>query len=146
MKRNNISTGNCGEYFVAAELERRGFSVAVPMSNTELFDILAFDRKTHKQWAIQVKTTSSKKNKWILNKKSEKISNDNIIYVFVKLNELETPQYFVVPSADVAKQVYETHRKWLNLPRKDGEPHKDNNMRNFEDPSNKYLNNWNAFL
>lgn len=30
MKKNNVSTGNCGEYFVAAELERRGFSVAVP--------------------------------------------------------------------------------------------------------------------
>ena len=28
----NVSTGNAGEYFVAGELERHGFTVAVPMS------------------------------------------------------------------------------------------------------------------
>lgn len=39
---NNDNTGNSGEYFVAGELERRGFTVAVPMSNVEIFDILAF--------------------------------------------------------------------------------------------------------
>ena len=27
----NVHTGNSGEYFVAGELERRGFTVAVPM-------------------------------------------------------------------------------------------------------------------
>ena len=37
---NNVSTGNAGEYFVAGELERRGFTCAVPMSNTKDFDIL----------------------------------------------------------------------------------------------------------
>lgn len=31
--KNNVNIGNSGEYFVAAELERRGFIVAVPMSN-----------------------------------------------------------------------------------------------------------------
>ncbi len=49
---SNISTGNCGEYFVAAELERRGFTAAVPMSNTKDFDILAINRETNKQIAI----------------------------------------------------------------------------------------------
>lgn len=34
---NNVNTGNAGEYFVAGELERRGFIVAVPMSNVENF-------------------------------------------------------------------------------------------------------------
>ena len=34
MKENTVSIGNSGEYFVAAELERRGFTAAVPMSNT----------------------------------------------------------------------------------------------------------------
>lgn len=39
MENTRINIGNCGEYFVAAELERRGFTVAVPMSNTPSFDI-----------------------------------------------------------------------------------------------------------
>ena len=32
---NKISIGNAGEYFVAGELERRGFTVALPMSNVK---------------------------------------------------------------------------------------------------------------
>ncbi len=52
MNENNVSIGNCGEYLVAAELERRGFTAAVPMSNTEAFDILAIHRETKKQIAI----------------------------------------------------------------------------------------------
>ena len=57
---NNISTGNAGEYFVAGELERHGFTVAVPMSNVKDFDILAINRETYDQFAIQVKTTGYK--------------------------------------------------------------------------------------
>lgn len=41
--KDNVSTGNAGEYFVAGELERRGFTVAVPMSNVRDFDILAIE-------------------------------------------------------------------------------------------------------
>ena len=36
---------------------------------------------------------------------------DRIIYVFVKLNGLEQPQYHIVPSADVAKSVKIVYRK-----------------------------------
>lgn len=45
----NVNIGNSGEHFVAGELEHRGFTVAVPMSNVKDFDILAIDRETHKQ-------------------------------------------------------------------------------------------------
>lgn len=83
--RNNISIGNSGEYFVAGELERHGFTVAVPMSNTKDFDILAISRETNNQYAIQVKSTSYKQKKWALDKKNESIVGDNIIYFFVIL-------------------------------------------------------------
>ena len=69
--KNNISIGNSGEYFVAGELERRGFTVALPMSNTKDFDILAINREdADKQYAIQVKTTSYKKKGWTLSVKN----------------------------------------------------------------------------
>lgn len=45
---NNVNIGNSGEYFVAGELERRGFGVAVPMSNTKEFDILTINMKNKK--------------------------------------------------------------------------------------------------
>ena len=40
----NVNIGNSGEYFVAGELERRGYTVAVPMSNVKDFDLLAIER------------------------------------------------------------------------------------------------------
>lgn len=40
LKISNVNIGNSGEYYVAAELERRCFVVAVPMSNVDNFDIL----------------------------------------------------------------------------------------------------------
>ena len=52
----NVNIGNAGEYFVAGELERRGFTVAVPISNVKDFDLLAINRTTFEQFAIQVKT------------------------------------------------------------------------------------------
>lgn len=139
---NNISTGNCGEYFVAAELERRGFTAAVPMSNTKDFDILAINRETNKQIAIQVKTTKFKQKSWTLNEKNENIIDDNVFYFFVALNELENPEYHIVPSSIVAKTIKESHQKWLDTPGRNGQKHNDNAMRKFEDIDNKYLNNW----
>lgn len=140
--KNNISTGNAGEYFVAGELERHGFTVAVPMSNTKDFDILAIDRETYKQFAIQVKTTGYKQKVWTLSAKNEDLVGDSIIYFFVSLNELDVPEYHIVPSSIVAKTVRESHQEWLNTPGKKGQKHNDNSMRKFSDLDNKYLNNW----
>lgn len=142
INKNSVSVGNAGEYFVAGELERHGFSVAVPMSNTELFDILAFNRNTMKQYAIQVKTTYSSKKEWVLSVKNETINKENIFYVFVCMNNLETPEYHIVPSAVVSYEITQSHKNWLNTPSKNGKSHKDNPMRKFSDYENKYLNKW----
>ena len=146
MAKNNISTGNAGEYFVAGELERHGFTVAVPMSNTQDFDILAINRETFKQFAIQVKTTSYKQKEWSLGPKSETLEGDNIIYFFVSLNELDTPEYHIIPSKIVAKEVREGHQKWLNTPGKNGQPHNDNTIRKYSDKDDKYLDNWECLM
>ena len=139
---NNISTGNSGEYFVAGELERRGFTCAVPMSNTKDFDILAINRDTFNQYAIQVKTTAFKQKDWALNKKNEDLIGENIIYIFVSLNELEQPEYHIVSSAIVAETIKVSHQEWLNTPGRNGQKHNDNPMRRFTDKEDKYLNRW----
>ena len=56
------------------------------MSNTKDFDILAINRATYKQIAIQVKTTQYKQKKWVLNKKSENLFAPHIKYILVTLN------------------------------------------------------------
>ena len=139
---SNVNIGNSGEYFVAGELERRGFTVAVPMSNVKDFDLLAIERNTHKQIAIQVKTTGYKQKKWTLSKKNELLAGDNIFYVFVSLNELDTPEYHIVPSRIVANTIKEYHRNWLNTPGKKGQQRNDTNIRIFLDSEDTFLDKW----
>lgn len=142
---NNVNVGNSGEYFVAGELERRGFGVAVPMSNTKEFDILTINMKNKKQYAVQVKTTTKNKKKWILKRENEHLIGDNIIYVFVYLNNLSAPKYYIVPSKIVAETIIINHQVWLNSLGRNGKPHKDSNMRKFEIYDDKFLNNWDLF-
>lgn len=140
--KNHVSIGNSGEYFVAGELERHGFTVAVPMSNVKDFDILAIDRRTYKQFAIQVKTTGYKSKDWTLSVKNEDIIGDNIFYIFVSLNELDSPEYHIVPSHIVANTIKDSHQNWLKTLGKNGQKHNDNPMRKFNDKNDTYLNNW----
>ena len=137
-----ISIGNAGEYFVAGELERRGYTVALPMSNVKDFDVLAIDRETYVQFAIQVKTARYRKKHWILTKKCEELRGKNIFYVFVSLNELDTPEYHIVPSKVVADTVKASHQKWLDTPGKRGQRHNDSSIRTFEDEDCMYLGRW----
>lgn len=142
LKKNTVSIGNTGEYFVAAELERHGFTAAVTMSNVKDFDILAIDRQTLKQYAIQVKTTAYKQKKWTLSQKSETLVSENIIYFFVALNEMEIPEYHIVPSSVVAETIRTDHQAWLNTPGRMGQKHSDTTIRKFSDLSDQYLNRW----
>lgn len=138
----NVNIGNSGEYFVAGELERRGYTVAVPMSNVKDFDLLAIERDTHKQIAIQVKTTGYKQKKWTLSKKNESLIGDNIFYVFVALNELDTPEYHIVPSRIVANTIRKSHQNWLDTPGKKGQQHNNTNIRVFLDSDDSFLDKW----
>ena len=124
------SIGNSGEYFVAAELERRGFTVAVPMSNTKDFDILAINRETNRQVALQVKTNRGKGKYWLLNKKSEELKSDNIYYVLLCLNELEQPEYYIVESELIADSMQKGYQQWLQEEGKKEKRH-ETTMRKF---------------
>lgn len=87
------STGLSGEYFVAAELLRRGYSVGITMGNAKAIDILA--EKNGKNYIIQVKAIYKKKNVgWPIMK--NKVNLDHF-YVFVNLNGdlLIEPDYYI---------------------------------------------------
>ncbi|MFU2433125.1 MAG: hypothetical protein ACM678_04615, partial [Clostridiales bacterium] len=51
--KTNVLTGSAGEYFVAAELSRRGVVAALTMSGTDAFDILAVN-KAGRSYSIQI--------------------------------------------------------------------------------------------
>jgi hypothetical protein len=136
-------SGVAGEYFVAAELSRRGYIATLTLKNTKGIDILVSDVNAKKSIAIQVKTNQGSRKSWVLTKKSEELSSANLFYVFVNLKgENQFPDFHIVPSAIVASTITSGHQAWLNTPAKSGKPHNDNNMRMFGDPSDDYLDRW----
>lgn len=139
---NKISIGNCGEYFVAGELERRGYTVALPLSNVKDFDLLAICKETNRQIAVQIKTTENNKKRWVLSKKCETLIDKNIYYILVRLDGTNIPSYHIVPSEVLANEIRTGHKRWLAELGKNGKIHRDNNMRVFMDENERFLNRW----
>lgn len=140
---SKILSGVAGEYFVAAELSRRGYIASITLKNTRGVDLLAANATATKSTTIQVKTNQGRKKKWILDHKAETDIADNLVYVFVNLKGLkELPDYHIVPSALVAEYCKRTHAEWLAKPGRKGQLHNDGKIRNFDDHSETYLSRW----
>ena len=141
-KRSTIQTGVAGEYFVAAELSRRGYVASLTLRNTRGIDILASNPDATKTVGIQVKTSQNARATWILNKKAETDIAENLFFVFVRLPTEGLPDFYVVPRKEVAKDVGESHRKWLATPGRGGRKHVDSDMRKFTDFDGIYRDRW----
>jgi len=135
--------GIAGAHFVAGELSRKGYISTLTSRNTEGIDILASNKDGSKTIAIQVKTTAGKSNPrdWILSEKIEKMSSKNLVYVFVNLKS-QIPEFFIVPSKDVAKYAKTDYDIWIKSPNKKGGKHHHTTIRMFRDRDGKYLNRW----
>jgi hypothetical protein len=142
-KISPILAGVSGEYFVAAELSRRGYICSVTLKNTKGIDILVCNEDATKTLGVQVKTNQINKSEWILNEKCEKLIDENIYYVFVNLKTTdELPEFYVVPSTVVAMTTSTNHKKWLKGIGRDGQARNDSSMRKFRDLDKVYLNRW----
>ena len=132
--------GIAGAHFVAGELSRRGYIATLTSRNTEGIDILASDKTGLKPISIQVKTTT--KENWMLNKKAENLVSEDLFYVLVKLKENKMPEFYIVPSKEMAEDLKKGHQKWLETPNKKGGKHNDNTIRIFRDNEKKYKDKW----
>jgi hypothetical protein len=118
---SSILCGVAGEYFVAAELSRRGYIASITLRNTRGIDILASNSDASRQVGIQVKSNRGNKAVWLLNQKAEDYFADNLFYVFVNLKEIDQrPNFYIVPSEIVANSIKVRHQSWLNTPGKHG--------------------------
>lgn len=140
-KLSKILSGIAGEYFVAAELSRRGFIAAVTLRNTRGADILVSRTDSEKSATIQVKTIQTGNVEWVLSQSDEIPKKGNHYYVFVALNGCEAPEYHVVPGEEVAQWCADFHVKYMSERKKDGSKKKDTTMRVFR-PGEKYRNRW----
>lgn len=142
-------TGVAGEYFVAAELSRRGWIATMTLKNTPNIDVIATTPDGQRTLNIQVKTRSiGNRQGWILNKGIETlVHGENFYIAFVDLKgKDEKPDYFLIPKNLFAKWIAKRHQEWLVTPGRSGRAHVDNPIRAFDKPQFKefeqYHNNW----
>lgn len=94
-------TALAGEFFVAAELLRRGLQCSITFGNAKAIDLFAYNPAVKKKFTVQVKALRQKNAVLI---SSEKVSKDHI-YVFVILNRPgEAVEYYVVPGQDLLRR------------------------------------------
>ncbi len=138
-----IQIGVAGEYLAAGELSLRGWVSSITLRNSRGIDIIASNPEGTKSISIQVKTNSDGANKWILTKKAEEYFSADHIYIFVAIKGFrERPEYRIVPSERVARQIKEGHQNWLQGKKSNGQPRKDSKIRNYHDLEDEYLEAW----
>lgn len=143
MKIPSILVGVAGEYFVAAELSRRGYIASISLRNTRGIDILATNQSASRSITIQCKSKQVARKTWPLNEKNEGFVSDDHFYVFVRFDGLqELPSYHIVPSRAVSDHITTNYKSWLSTPGRDGRQHVENPVRNFSDPDSQYLGRW----
>jgi hypothetical protein len=142
--------GVSGEYFVAAELSRRGWVAVLTLKNTPNIDLIATTPDGKRTVNIQVKTRSiGNRQGWILNKSIESVAPGKNFYIaFVDLQGIDAkPDYYLIPKNLFAKWIANRHKDWLAAPGRNGRAHVDNPIRAFDKPQfsifEQYHNNWN---
>ncbi|MEA3343698.1 MAG: hypothetical protein U9Q92_06025 [archaeon] len=123
------TTGQFGEYAVAAELCRCGLVATTFTRNMPGFDILALNYSTKKSFRIQVKTVKS--GEWSLDAKrflnfDEELFNNGIqkitnrknndetdFFVFVKMDE-KGDKFFILTENEIEEIVYQNYKSFLD--------------------------------
>ena len=124
--RHNI--GQAGEYLVASELARRGFTVALPTGNAESIDILVYGYG--RSFAVQVKSVSGGVHQFNLGKFIDVVFEDdgrqsvkgarkdldrNIYLVLVYIGEKPGNDEFLCTTAgDLADYLAKAHKSYLD--------------------------------
>lgn len=146
--------GNAGEYYVAAELLKRGVIAALAPRNAPAFDILA--AKGKRTVRIRVKTKSAEYTDWQwMVKKDGQIFRDlgkkDDFTVLVNLTrETKDLAFFVVPTFQLNNWLVDDFKNWVRTPGKNGRPHDPSNKKRnlgypkFENHLKQYLHNWDA--
>ena len=89
-----------GEFFVAAELMRRGILASVTYGNAKRADVIALSASGTKAVVVEVKSTSSEK-KWVIGNSVPEPSNQVWVLVHLPTDQASHPSYFVLTSRDI---------------------------------------------
>ena len=144
--KNKNHRGSASQFFVAGELCRRGYVAVVTMGNTPNTDILCSNEEGTKFVHIQVKTFVPGIKTVQVGKKSEKYFGENFIWVLGGIphpNSTDDFEFYIISSKEVAQNVLESHRIWMQTPGVKGQDHQESKVRTIHLPPKSCLNGWN---
>jgi len=126
--------GNAGEFFVLAELTRRGWTAALTARNNRSYDILA--KRDDEFAAIRVKTKTSAFTLFQWNAKPTgeiflEVTQEADFCVLVDIPEDAShgPTYYVVPTTVIEKWLKEDFQTWVTTPGVKGQARSADNKR-----------------
>ena len=133
MANSRQRSGLRGVYLVAAELSQRGYSVAPTARNAAGADLLVFDPNTANAVSIEVKTNAKRANFWLVGDRARIHHSPSHFYAFLNISNprsgSEVYEYYLVPSAVVAKEVVVAHSKtgsiWYSFNLESAEKYRD---------------------
>lgn len=137
ISKNQIALA--GEFAVLSQLALRGYDANMTLGNTKSVDILLSHPETRTMYKLEVKTHydnnsySSKdfgfvESHWRMGDKHESIDDPTLFYCFVSIaKDTHSFDFYIIPSARVAKFIRESHKYWLGGDQK----RKDSTMRSF---------------
>lgn len=147
-KKSNNLTGVTGEYFVCAELGKRGILALLTPKNNPLFDVVAVSQDAKRTVTIQVKTMSERnKQGWKLGVDiCERKSNPQLYTILVNLTSEEI-EYYIYEYDVLSERVEAAYTQYLAKPKRDGNPRKDikfrwYDLKNFIEDDLSRKNNW----
>jgi len=139
------SRGNASQFFIAGQLCRMGYSAVVTLGNTPNTDILCSNIEGTKFVHVQVKTYVPGGRTCSVGRKAEKFYNDNFFWILGGIPKWDSEhpfEYYIIPSAVMAKNVKEKSDRWLATPGMNGREHKDSAVRIVMLPPFKSDHSW----
>ena len=115
MRKDGRATGQAGEYFVAAEVCRRGGTATTFTSNMPGFDIVAGDAAGNRQVQISVEAKNTEAFWTTDGIRDAMVRPDGEVprfWVFVDLSGGRVPEYYVVPDKDVRDSIRRMHGEY----------------------------------
>ncbi|PXX18380.1 hypothetical protein C8R27_101101 [Nitrosomonas ureae] len=153
MSAGNNLVGTAGEYYVCAELCRRGYLALLTPKNNPVFDVVVTNSTGSKSVSIQVKTRSERnKQGWKLGTDiANKNAPANVFVALVNLVPKMPPEVYIYEYSVLSERISLLYEKYLSTPKRDGTARKDVSFRwfaevHFLQDDHDRKDNWNPII
>ena len=97
-QKEKYAVGMSGEYFVAAELLRRGVKASITMGNAKSADIVVLNNDASKVVVVEVK--SSHEKEWVVGNNIPQNNGQHWVFVHIPVYD-DPPRYFILTAMEL---------------------------------------------